>query len=149
MGAHGGEGNTAGSGGVVDLPGFDDLIVHSSSMGPYEGLTIIATFDHNFDENSRSAPRVGGIRSGAFTLVWEQGFNRDSFGAYITLFVDRDGDGWCSEGTDPAWADFTSNDFGADQPMVHEFDPQNLPDSVGPITCEEFDDWFDHPYEGL
>ena len=142
-------GGVAGVGGGVDVPAFDDLIVESSHMSPYEGLTVIGTFDHNSGEDSRSPPRVGVVRGGAFSLVWEQRFNRDSFGAYVVLFVDREGDGWCTEGIDPAWSDFIDNDLGADQPVVHEFDPDSLPTFVGPITCAQFDSWFGHDFPGL
>jgi hypothetical protein len=142
-------GGAAGAGDVGDVPDFDDLIVQSSRMSAYEGLAVIATFDHNFGENSRSSPRVDVVSDGAFELVWKQGFNRDSFGAYLVLFVDRDGDGWCTEGIDPAWSDFVDNDLRASQTLVHDFDPDSLPEFTGPITCAEFDTWFDEDFGGL
>jgi hypothetical protein len=142
-------GGAAGAGDVVDVPGFDDLIVQSSRMSAYEGLGVIGTFDHNFGENSRSPPRVDVVSGGAFELVWKQGFNRDSFGAYLVLFVDRDGDGWCTEGIDPAWSDFVDNDLRAGQALVHDLDLDSLPEFVGPISCAEFDTWFDEDFGGL
>jgi len=141
-------GGVAGVGGVVDVPGFDDLIVRSSNMAPYEGLRVIATFDQNIVVDSRSAPRAGTITDGAFTLRWDQEFDRDSFGTYVVLFVDRDGDGWCNEGEEPAWSFFGNNDTPWGQPLVLDFDP-DVDANTDPITCAEFDDWFDEPYEGL
>lgn len=138
-----------GEGGVVNVPGFDDLIVESDQMTAYEGLTVIATFDHNFGPDSRSPPRSAIVTGGAFSLGWQQGFDRDSFGTYVVLFVDGNGDGWCTEGDDPAWSTFANNDTAfEDQPVVVDFDPEHLPSAGGPITCDQFDNWFDEPYEG-
>jgi hypothetical protein len=144
-----GDGGEAGAGEVVDEPDFSDLVVQSSQMSAYEGLPVIATFDQNFDQNSRSPARMDVVSDGAFTLIWKQAFNRLSYGSYLVLFVDRESDGWCTESIDPAWAGFINNGPGGEQPLVHDFDPESQSSPVIPITCAEFDTWAGKDFPGL
>jgi hypothetical protein len=144
MGASGEAGTTGegGDGGNPDLEDFDDLIVRSSLMQDYEGMTVYATFDHNIWENSRSDLRSDVVTDGSFELFWAQEFYRNSFGAYVTLFVDRHGDGLCTQGADPAWAAIANNHNERGTPEICEFKPEP---EAGVITCEEFDTWFNEP----
>jgi hypothetical protein len=75
--------------------------------------------------------------------------HRWSGGLTVAAAVLSDGDGRCTLGTDPAWSDFIDNDFAADRPVVHEFDPASTPSFGGPITCADFDTWFGHDFTGL
>jgi hypothetical protein len=116
-------------------------------MAEYEGLRVYATFDHNFGEFSRSEPRSEVVTEGSFELLWKQGFDRDSFGVHVVLFVDREGDGFCTADVDPAWSAFVSNLSDHGTPQVVDFDP-TLVGSTGPISCEEFNTWFGENFPG-
>ena len=136
----GGEAGAGATGGTPDLPDFDDLIIYSSTMGDYEGLTVYLAFDHNLTPDSRSEERSAVVASGAFEVVWLQGFNRLTFGAYAFLFVDVDGDAACTEDVDPVWSFFVNNVSSKGEPLVVEFDPR--PESTTLILteaeCEDF-----------
>jgi hypothetical protein len=139
-------GGAAGAGGRPDVPGHDDLVVRSRVMSAYDGLRVIATYDHNVGENSRSDARAGVISNGTFELVWVEGFDRDTFGAYVVLFVDRGDDTLCTPDIDPAWVRFASYDSPLNEPVILEFDPDSDDPSDNPLTCDEFNTWFDEDY---
>ncbi len=145
-----GDAGAAGDGGHAgqpDVPDHDDFIIRSSAMSQYEGLTVYATFDHNIEIVSRSEPRSDAISGGSFELRWEQAFFRDSFGASVVLFVDRHGDGFCTEDGDPAWAAFANNLNDRGTPEVFDFDPALVPEG-NLITCEEFNTWYGENFPG-
>jgi hypothetical protein len=138
-GEGGGGGNGSGDG--ADVPGFDDLIIRSSVMHDYEGLTVAVAYDHNITADSRSDNRYAVIRSGAFEVSWRQGFDRDTFGAYAFLYVDVNDNASCSQDVDPVWWFFANNFLGDGEPEIAEFDPG--PDSrnvdLQEIDCETFE----------
>jgi hypothetical protein len=135
-----GEGGVGATDGTSDLPNFEDLIIFSSTMGDYEGLTVYVAYDHNLTPDSRSEARSAVVASGAFEVVWAQGFNRDTFGAYAFLFVDVDGDAACTEGPDPVWSFFVNNLFSEGEPVVVEVDlrPETTTVLLTEADCELF-----------
>jgi len=149
MGGGSGSTGTAGTGaGAAGRfgSGHDDFIITSNLMSEYEGLRVYATFDFTTSPNTRSDARTAVISNGSFELVWEEGFDRDSFGAYVTLFVDRGTDVMCTTDVDPAWVDFLNNISPPGGPEILDFDPEEDGATFGPITCDEFNTWFDEDF---
>ena len=149
MGGGSGSAGTAGTGaGAAGRfgSGYDDFIITSSLMSEYEGLRVYATFDFTTSPNTRSDARTAVISNGSFELVWEEGFDRNSFGAYVTLFVDRGNDVMCTTDVDPAWVDFLNNISPPGGPEILDFDPEEDGATFGPITCDEFNTWFDEDF---
>lgn len=140
-------GGELGEGGRPDVPNHDDLIVRSHRMSPYEGLRVFATFDHNFGPDSRSDARADVVTNGTFELVWEEEFDRDSFGAYVVLFADRGNDATCTTDVDPAWIDFANTSSSpSGEPVIVDFDPEEDDPNFGPFSCDDFNTWFDEPF---
>jgi hypothetical protein len=128
----GGEG-PGGEGGRGDVPGFDDLIVRSSLMDEFEGKTVHASL-------RRLLPRSAVVVNGAFEIRWEQAFDRMRFGYILLLFVDLDGDGACTQGSDPAWARHIYSNSPETGPVVAEFDPDAQGGGFPPIvTCADLE----------
>ena len=142
-----GQAGDGGSGGSPDVPGFDDLVIGSNTMGAYEGLSIYVAYDQNITIDSRSEDRSSVITNGAFEVSWSQGFDRDSFGSYAFVYVDINGDGVCSDGIDAVWWFFVTHrreDEG--QPVIADFDPSPESATVGleEIECA----WFENGLSG-
>lgn len=135
-----GETGVGGSGGATDVPGFDGLVIYSSTMSDYDGYTVYVAFDQNLTPDSRSEDRSAVITSGAFEVVWEQGFSRDTFGSFVFLFVDLDGDATCTEGVDPVWSFYVNNTFSEGEPLMAEFDlsPESTSASLMESDCQRF-----------
>ena len=140
-GGEGGCGGCGGSGGSVEVPGFDDFIIRSDAMGAYEGLTVYVAFDQNVTVDSRSENRSDVISSGAFEVMWSQGFDRNTFGSYVLLYVDVDGNAVCDDDVDEAWWFFANNLFNEGEPAIAEFDPDPDGMTVGldEISCDQFE----------
>jgi hypothetical protein len=103
---------------------------------------VFVAYDHNITVDSRSDNRSDVVSSAAFEVVWRQGFDRNTFGAYVLLYVDLDGDAVCTDALDVAWWFFANNPGGAGEPVVADFDPTaegQLPGLQG-ITCQMFED---------
>jgi hypothetical protein len=117
------------------VPGFDDLIVRSSLMGEFEGKAVHASL-------RRLLPRSTLVLNGEFEIRWEQAFDRMTFGYFLLLFVDLDGDGTCTQGSDPAWARQIANDAPqGGSPVVAEFDPDDQGGGFPPnVTCADLED---------
>jgi hypothetical protein len=117
------------------VPGFDDLIVRSSLMGEFEGKAVHASL-------RRLLPRSTLVLNGSFEIRWEQAFDRMTFGYFLLLFVDLDGDGTCTQGSDPAWARQIPNDnLQGGVPVVAEFDPDDQGGGFPPnVTCADLVD---------
>jgi hypothetical protein len=140
-------GGEVGEGGRPDAPNHDDLIVRSSRMSAYEGLGVFATFDFNFGPGSRSDARADVVSNGSFELVWEQEFDRNSFGAYVVLFADRGNDATCTTDVDPAWITFANTSSSpSGEPIIVDFDPEADDPNFGPFSCDDFNTWFDEPF---
>ena len=108
----------------------DGLTVRSSAMADYEGMTVYVRFDHNITPDGGSSTMSAVVIGGAFEVRWAAGFDRDTFGANVFLFVDVDADMTCNI-ADTAWMFFANNDMpggAGGSPVIVEFDP----DPAGP-----------------
>jgi len=111
-----------GAGGAPpDDPRYDDFVVRSRAMAAYEGLRVFVRYRQarGFQE-VRSDVVTGGV----FEVGWRQGFDRETFGAVVTLFVDQGSDGECTLNVDQAWSTQAQNLAPRGEPEILEFDPE-------------------------
>jgi hypothetical protein len=117
------------------LPWDRDLSLVVRGLGASEGKTAWLRIYYTVTP-TKTAWRQATIANGVVSMFWAGGFDSNTFGEIVELFVDRDGDGACNEGTDPAWQLFINNAFMMRVNMA-DTDVSDPRDGATPRTCAE------------
>lgn len=106
------------------LPWDRDLSLTVRGLDGDEGRTAFVRV-HYTVVDQRTPWRPVTIRGGIASVLLAGGFDSNTFGEFVELFVDRDGNGVCSEGTDAAWELFINNTFPMDGVVRADIDVMN------------------------
>jgi hypothetical protein len=119
------------------LPWDSDLILTVQHLKTESSRTAWLRINDTA-ENVRTPWQPATVHSGEVKMTWPGGYDRKTYGIFVELFVDRDGDGKCTEGNDPAWNLFLSNDFkmGAYKATI---DLASMFPGADPVACSSFE----------
>ncbi|HXI56049.1 MAG TPA: hypothetical protein VNO55_08320 [Polyangia bacterium] len=117
---------------LVGPPTYDDLIVSGVHLQTFEGKTVYLAVQSNAGTFRSSVT----VASGQFVVTLPRAFDRDTFGMFVRIFVDLNGDGHCTAADAGGWSVFADNSARRGQPQPVEFDPQR--ESLTAGECQYF-----------